>query len=57
MNLMFNIRESLLYAYLLGVYETFRWGDGMGMTHITNGDWNDAYDAGMNHVNRVFNRI
>lgn len=48
--LMFWVRESLLYAYLLGLYETLRWGSGMGMSHETNDDWTNAYGIGMNHA-------
>jgi hypothetical protein len=48
--LMFWVRESLIYAYWLGLYETLRWGSGMGMSHATNDDWTNAYGVGMNHA-------
>lgn len=46
----FYVRESLIYAYLLGLYETLRWGSGMGMSHNTNDSWTDWYGTGMNHA-------
>jgi hypothetical protein len=48
--MMYYIRESVIHAYLLGLYETLRWGSGSGMSHETNGNWNHAYDTGMNHA-------
>lgn len=42
------IRDSRLYAYLLGFYERLRFGDGFGRSHQSNHDWNDAYDRGAN---------
>ena len=41
-------RNSHLYAFLLGLYETLRWGSGMGMSHETDDDWTDWYGQGMN---------
>lgn len=48
--LMFHVRESHTYAYLLGLYKTLRWGSDTGMSHETDHDWTDAYDTGMNHA-------
>lgn len=42
------MKNTLMYAYLLGFYERLRWGDGFGRTHATNQDWNIAYDRGAN---------
>ncbi len=42
------IRDSRLYAYLLGFYERFRFGDAFGRTHESSCYWNDAYDRGAN---------
>lgn len=50
MKIMFHIRESLAYAYLQGLYETLRWGNGSGRTHGTNILWTEAYEIGMNHA-------
>lgn len=49
-------RETLLHAYLCGLYERTRWGDGFGRTHELNQDWNEAYDTGANHAD-WFNEI
>lgn len=47
---LYHGRETLVYAYLIGLYERLRWGDGFGRSHATNGDWNEAYDTGANHA-------
>ena len=50
---MFYIRETLVYAYLCGLYERLRYGDAFGRTHDTNIDWNEAYDAGANLADKL----
>lgn len=41
-------RDWLLVAFVLGLYERLRWGDGFGRTHATRQDWNESYDRGAN---------
>jgi hypothetical protein len=48
-----TIRNTLIYAYLLGAYERYKLGDGFGRTHKTNQDWNEAYDRGANLADRI----
>lgn len=45
--------NTRMYAYWLGYYETRKYGGGMGCTHPTDQDWNEAYDRGMNLAERV----
>lgn len=52
--IMFYIRESLVYAYIIGFYERARYVDGFGRTHETNDDWNVAYDLGANLADYLF---
>lgn len=54
--LMFLLRETLVYAYLCGLYECLRYGPGLGRTHETNADWNFWYDTGMNHADFICGR-
>ena len=54
--LMFHIRESLIYAYLCGLYEGLRYGPDIGRTHETNQDWNECYDTGQNHADFICGR-
>ena len=42
------IKDTPIYAFMLGFYERLRWADGFGRTHATNNDWNDSYDKGAN---------
>jgi hypothetical protein len=49
-------RETLTCAYLCGLYECTRYGNGMGRTHDTNADWNWYYDTGMNHADWLCRR-
>ena len=49
-SMLYHWRETILYAYLIGLYERFRWCDGFGRSHETNADWNEAYDKGANHA-------
>lgn len=44
----FAIRETIVFAYLCGLYERARYGDGYGRSHQTNEDWNEAYGHGAN---------
>lgn len=44
----FYIRETLTFAYLCGLYERARFGDGFGRSHATDDDWSEAYDHGAN---------
>lgn len=46
------IRNTHLFAFLQGLYERARYGDGMGRTHPTDHGWNEAYDRGMNLAER-----
>lgn len=39
-----------LRAFLLGLWERWRWGDGFGRTHATDQGWNEAYDRGANVI-------
>lgn len=50
---LYHWRETLVYAYLVGLYERWRWGDGFGRSHETNDDWNEAYDSGANLADRL----
>lgn len=56
MTIMFHVRESLIYAYVVGFYERARYGDGFGRTHDTNQSWNEAYDSGANLADKLFYR-
>lgn len=56
MSLMFHIRETLVYAYLCGLYECLVYGNESGRTHDTNADWNHWYDTGMNHADFLAGR-
>jgi len=38
----------MIRAFLLGLFERLRWGDGFGRPHPINADWNEAYDRGAN---------
>ena len=42
------IRNTHLYAYLCGLTERLRFGDGFGRTHASDQDWNIANDRGAN---------
>lgn len=46
--MLYLLKETLAYAYLCGLYDRLRYGDGFGRTHETNLDWNEAYGAGAN---------
>lgn len=47
------IRNTKLFAFVQGTYETFRWGSSSGRTHPTDQGWNEAYDHGMNMGERL----
>lgn len=42
------IRNTHTFAFLQGLYERHRWGDGFGRSHATDEGWNDAYNRGAN---------
>lgn len=42
------IRNRKIFAFLQGLYETYRWGSSSGRTHPTDQSWNEWYDRGMN---------
>ena len=44
--MMHAIRESRAFAFLQGLFE--HWNGCGGRTHPASGDWNAAYDRGMN---------
>ena len=45
---MYQIKDTLLFAFAQGLYERLTLGDAFGRTHPTNQDWNEAYDRGAN---------
>lgn len=47
------MKESKVFAFLLGFWECLRWGAGCGRTHPINQGWNDAYDRGMTAAERL----
>ena len=47
------MKDTLIFAFLQGLYERLKWGDGFGRTHATNQDWNEAYDRGANLAYRI----
>lgn len=47
------MKNCIVYAFLLGLYERYRYGDGYGQTHATNQDWNEAYDRGANLADKL----
>lgn len=47
------IRNTKVFAFVQGFYEYWRNGDGMGRTHPTDQDWNEAYDRGRNFYEKV----
>jgi hypothetical protein len=50
------IRNTLIYAYVIGFCERLRFGDGFGRTHPHSGDWNEAYDRGANLADLIWAR-
>jgi hypothetical protein len=42
------IRNTHTFAYVQGLYERLRWGDGFGRTHDSDLSWSEAYDSGAN---------
>lgn len=46
--IIFAIKETCIYAFLCGLYERTKYGDGFGRSHDTNDDWNESYDSGAN---------
>lgn len=49
------IKDSLIYAFICGFIERFRFGDGFGRTHANNQSWNEAYDHGANWSDKIKN--
>ena len=49
------IRNTHTYAYLCGLIERLRFGDGFGRTHAIDQDWNLAYDRGANLADHITN--
>lgn len=48
-----NFKDSCAFAFLQGLTERLRYGDGFGRTHASNQDWNEAYDKGANIADRI----
>lgn len=46
------IRDSHVFAFLQGFWEQLSTKGCGGRTHETDGDWNEAYDRGMNLADR-----
>lgn len=52
-NIRRRIKDSNVYAFIIGFIERFRFGDGFGRTHATLQDWNEAYDKGANLSDKI----
>lgn len=40
------MKNTYLYAFLFGFFDSLLWGDGFGYSHDTDAAWNEWYDTG-----------
>ena len=50
------IRDTVIFAWLQGLWERLTQGDSFGRTHETNQGWNEAYDFGANFADWIYPR-